>query len=483
MIGGASLINILINMVKTKFVAILLGPAGIGLVGVYNSIIGLVSTVAGMGIGTSGTRQIATAHGADDPQLIARTVKTLRRTVWATGILGLLIMVLGCTAFSNASFGTATYALPIAILGITILLANIATGQSCLLQGTRRIGDLAQVSIVGALNGTIISIPCYYFWGTRGIVPGLILTGAATLATSWWFARRVELVPVDLSWRQSRSEAGKLFRFGLPLMLSGVMAMLSAYFIRALLVRQVGLDGVGIWQAAFNLSGILVNFVLAAMGTDYYPRLTSVSQDNQRVSEEVNAQTEIALLLAVPGLAATIIFAPLAIALFYSGKFDGAVDILRWSVYGVFGRVISWPLGFILLAKGMGKTFFWTELFANVFYVLAIWFCSRFWGLPGTGVAFLLLYAAYSILIYTVAHMVSGTSWTRANKAHILIFAGLLALIGVISVWVPGLWVRLPVNLLLLAGLCIYCLRRLSQKSGITLKQLLRRIGLGRKDT
>lgn len=475
-IGGASLINILIGMVKTKVVAVLLGPAGIGLVGVYNSIIGMVSTVAGMGIGTGGTMQIAKAHGSGDPDRVARTVKTVRRTVWVTGALGMSIMVMGCTLFSKASFGTGNYAAAIALLGITVLLANIAAGQSCILQGTRRISDLARVSIVGALNGTVISVPCYYFWGIRGIVPGLILTGAAALATSWWFASRVPLVSVSVQWSESCREAGKLFKFGVPLMLSGLMGALSAYFLRALLVRQIGLTGVGIWQAAFNLSSILVNFVLAAMGTDYCPRLAAVADDNQRVSAEVNAQTEIALMLAVPGLAATIIFAPLAIKLFYSGNFDAAVDILRWSVYGVLGRVISWPLGFVLLAKGMGKTFFATELFASVFQVVALWGCVKMWGLPGTGIAFLLLYAAYALLIYIVARAVSGVSWTSSNRWHIAVFTGLLACIGLVSSVVTNLRVQFPFNLLLLAALCIYCLRRLSLKSGITLPGLLQKL-------
>ncbi len=458
--------------------AVLLGPTGVGLMGVYNSIIGMVGTVASMGIGTSGTRQIAEACGAGDSERVARTVKTLRRTVWVTGVLGILIMVLGCTLFSKASFGTSTYALPIAILGITILLANIAVGQSCILQGTRRIGDLAKVSIIGALNGTVLSIPCYYFWGTDGIVPSLILTGGAVLATSWWFARRVPLAPVEMAWRESWQGAGKLLHFGIPLMLSGLMGALSAYLIRVLLIREVGLDGVGIWQAAFNLSGALVGFVLAAMGTDYYPRLTAISGDNLRVNEEVNAQTEIALLLAVPGLAATIIFAPLVVSIFYSGKFDGAVDILLWSVYGIFGRVISWPLGFVLLAKGMGKTFFGTELFMNLFQIASLWLCVKAWGLSGAGIAFLLLYLTYTLLIYWVARAVSGTSWTRSNKVHITIFGGSLVLIGLISVFVKNPWVSFPFNLFVLAIVSSYCLRRLSLKSGITIHALLRKVGI-----
>jgi PST family polysaccharide transporter len=388
----------------------------------------------------------------------------------------MMAMIIGCTFLSRSSFGTSEHAVSIALLGITILLGNIAAGKSCLMQGTRRISDLARVSIIGALNGTAISISCFYFWGIDGIVISLILTALAALTTSWCYARRIPVKPVDMSWQESRKNAVELLRFGMPLMLAGLMTTLSGYLIRILLIRQVGLDGVGIWQAAFNLSGILVNFVLSAMGADYYPRLTAIAHDNSRVREAVNTQTEIALLLAVPGLAATIIFAPLVITIFYSGKFDAAVDILRWSVYGIFGRIVSWPLGFVLLAKGMGKTFFCTEAFGSVFYIFAIWLCTHLWGLPGSGIAFLLLYVVYTLLVYGVAYAISRTTWNRSNLIHILIFGILLAIVGLISAFVAIHWVRWAINLLLLAAISSYSFCRLSQKSGITFRTLWTKI-------
>lgn len=473
MIGGSSLINIGIGMVRTKFVAVLLGPSGMGLIGVYTAISGMVGTISSMGVGTSGVREIAEAHGSGDQDRIARTVKTLRRTVWVTGLLGMLIMMLGSTLLSNASFGTTEHAFPIALIGITILLGNIATGQSCLLQGTRRIKDLAKVSVIGALNGTAISIPCYYFWGKAGIVPSLLLTAAAALGTSWWYARGVSVKPIDLSWRESREDAGRLLRLGIPLMLAGLMSALSGYIIRILLIRQVGLEGVGIYLAAFTFSGILVNFVLQAMGTDYYPRLTGVAHDDKLVDESVNSQTEIALLLAVPGLAATIVFAPLVITIFYSGKFDAAVDILRWSAYGIFGRIVSWPLGFIMLAKGMGKTFFCSETFANLLHIAAIWGCTKLWGLPGTGIAFLALYAIYTPIVYTIGYAAAHVTWNRVNQLHIVAFGTTLAVVGLISALLSNPWYQYGINTVLLSLLSVYCLRRLSKKSGIGLRFLL----------
>jgi PST family polysaccharide transporter len=88
LIGGASLINLLIGMVRVKFVAVLLGPAGVGLMGTYVTITTLVNTVSGMGISTSGVRQISESYGAGNQESISRTVTAVRRTVWLTGALG-----------------------------------------------------------------------------------------------------------------------------------------------------------------------------------------------------------------------------------------------------------------------------------------------------------------------------------------------------------------------------------------------------------
>jgi enterobacterial common antigen flippase len=472
LIGGASLASIIIGMIRIKFAAVLIGPDGVGLIGIYSTIIGMVSSIAGMGLGNSGVRQIAAAHGATNVDCVARTVKTLRRTVWLTGTLGMLGMVFGCTIFSRISFGSTDYALSIALLGIVIFLANITTGQSCVLQGTRRIADLAKVSVLGAVIGTTTSILCLYFMGSTGIVPSLILNAVSGLATSWWYTSRLAISTPSMPWRESKNEAVNLLKFGIPLMFTGLMGTLTAYIISSILARHFGLKGVGIWQAALNLSGVIASFVLNAMGQDYFPRLAAVADNNLRVGEEVNKQTEISLLLATPCLAATIIFAPLVITLFYSSQFSGAVDILRWAIYGVFGRIISYPLGYVLLAKGRGKTFLCTETFNNAFYILAIFGCTNFFGITGTGIAFLLLYVVVTLVNYSVANAISHTKWTQSNTYHSLAFGGLLVFVGITSTSIANFWVRHAIDIIVLSALSAYCLNRLAHKSGVTLQTL-----------
>src|SRR6202030_782925 len=73
LVGGSSVVNIAVGIVRTKAMAILLGPAGYGLFGLYGSIANLAQTLAGMGVNSSGVRQIAAAVGSADSAQIALT--------------------------------------------------------------------------------------------------------------------------------------------------------------------------------------------------------------------------------------------------------------------------------------------------------------------------------------------------------------------------------------------------------------------------
>jgi len=472
LVGGASVLNILIGMVRTKIVAMLLGTTGVGLMGMYIQIIGLIQNISGMGLRTSGVRQIAEAVSTGDENRIACTVTTLRRTVWFTGGLGMLAMIIFCAPLSWISFNSNAYILPIAILGSTILLSAITSGQDCILQGTRKVADIAKISVIGAINGTLICIPCFYLWGIQGIVASLILSAAATLATSWWFARRMPVKSIAVSWQASLTEARQLLTVGFGFMGAGLVTIVSSYLIRVLILRRFGLDNVGIYQSAFALSGLLVGFVLAAMGTDYYPRLTAVANNNASMHRMVNEQTEISILLSLPCLAAMMVFAPLLIRYFYSESFMPAVPILRWCILGVLGRVISWPLAFVILAKGKSRLFFITELLAATVHTTALYYFTSIWGLIGAGIAFMVQYIFYTMLMLFVMRRLIGTTWNSYTSTWILFLVGIMIFLMLscsVNFNPTFLWI---LNISVLGVVTVICINQLLRRSRFKINTL-----------
>ena len=455
LIGGSQVINILFGIVRVKFMAVLLGPAGVGLIGIYDAVSSVVGTVTGMGIRQSGVRLIAEASGTGDDEKIARTILALRRVALVLGVLGMLTMFALCRPISWLTFGNYEHSGAIALLSFTLLFTAVSGGQTALIQGMRKIADLASLSVIGALLGTACSIPMVYFWGEAGIIPFLISISAMGILTSWFYARKILIVKVTLGLYETWAEARQLLSLGLVFMASALMSTAVAYMVRALVIRQFGLDGVGLYQAAYTLSNLYVGIVLNAMSMDFYPRLTAVAEYNHDCNRLVNEQTEVGLLVAGPGIVATLAFAAFVIQLFYSAQFVPAYEILRWQILGIFFRVVSWPMGFVLLAKGRARIFFWTELVSCVLHVALIWVGLHFFGLEGTGIAVFVLSIFYTIMIFAVVARLTGFFWSPANMRLGLILAPTVAAIFLVNRLLPPIW-AITISALLTLAVGVY---------------------------
>jgi antigen flippase len=439
-IGGSQVINILLGIVRTKILAVLLGPSGVGIIGLYNSITGLVGTFAGMGIGSSGVRQIAEAAGTGDEGRIARTTITLRRVAIILGAAGAVALAACAYPLSRLTFGDASHAWALAFLSVTIFFGAVSGGQAALIQGMRRVSHLAALSVLGALFGTLFSIPFVFFLGQQGIVPFLIATSAASIGTSWWFARKIQVTRTVMIWKETWREARGLLQLGIVFMATGVMTAGTMYAVQVIVVQSLGLDGAGLFQAAATLSTLYIGVILTAMGADFYPRLTAVASDNITVNRLVNEQAEVGLLLALPGIVFTLAFAPLILQIFYSAKFLAAYNVLHYYILGIFLRVICWPLGFIILAKGKGVLFFWTETIANGLHIGLAWWGVLFFGLAGAGIAFFIMYILYTTLIAVVARWLSDFAWSGNNCRRMLYALPLVGLMFLISHTLTESW-------------------------------------------
>lgn len=467
--GGAQALTYIIGLVRIKAVAILLGPSGIGLVGLYASAMGLIGTVSGLGIASSGVREVVQAYSQEDAARAARTVRILRRACWATGVLGWLLAIAVAQPVSRWMMGSPDHAWAIAVLGVTLLIGSVSAGQLALLQGLRRIGDMARANVLGALVSSAVAIALYAWLGQDGVVPVLVASALVSLGFSFWFSRRVAVSPVTVSWADTLTGTRRLAGLGVAFMWSGVLTAGVDMLTRSVITRQLGLEAAGIYQAAWALSGLFAGFILGAMGADFYPRLTTVIHDRSLAVRTVNEQTEIGILLALPGLLGTLAFAPLMMEVFYSKRFVPGAELLPWMVLGVFGRVVSWPMGFIQLAKGASRWYLATEtVFAAVHAGLLLWLVARY-GVVGAAYAFALTYGFYTLSMLWVGRVLIGFRWSANVIRLVCLTAGLVGLGFLVRLLVSGT-AGMAVGGLLTAIGCIVSLRGLVARLGANSK-------------
>jgi enterobacterial common antigen flippase len=428
-IGGSSMANVVIGLVRTKIMALLLGPAGFGLMGAFTTITDLAKGLAQLGTNSSGVRQIAEAANTDDARKVALTAMALRRVTLCLSVAGALMLALMAVPISWLTFGHGAQASAIVLISLVVFLRMISDGQGALLQGLRRIGDMARVTIVSALLGTAASLIVVYWLREEGIALALVVMTAASTLASWWYVRRVALEPVQASNDALGEETRELLRLGTAFMLSALMTMGAAYIVRIILIRDAGLEASGLYQAAWTVGGIYVTFVLQAMGADFYPRLVAAAADDAECNRLVNEQALVSLLMAWAGVLATITFAPWAMTLLYRSDFVGASEVLRWLCLGMAMRVLAWPVGYVLIAKGRRRLFVGADLAWTIVNIALTWWCVRRFGLVGAGIAFLGSYIFHLIVVYTLCRRVSGFRWSAVNLRLSIAFVGSIMLV------------------------------------------------------
>jgi O-antigen/teichoic acid export membrane protein len=401
--GAVQIFNIIIAITRSKFIAVLLGPIGMGIAGLLNSTTGLIGALTNFGLGTSAVKNVAAANAKGDNEYVAKIVTIFRRLVWVTGLLGTVVVLVLSPWLSRLSFGNGDYTIAFIWISVTLLFNQLSSGQIVLLQGMRKLKHLAKANVLGAITGLLISIPIYYFWHLNGIVPAIILASIASLSISWFFARKTPVRKAKVSFRETLADGKDMLQMGFMISLSGLIELAASYVVRVFISSQGGITDVGLYTAGFAIVSTYVGLIFSAMATDYYPRLSGVAHDNIQAKDLINQQAEIAILIIGPILSVFLIFINWIVIILYSTKFIAVNGMIHYAAIGIYFKATSWAISFVFLAKGASKLFLFSEILANFYMLLLNLLCYNFWDLDGLGISFLIGYMLYLVQVFLIA--------------------------------------------------------------------------------
>lgn len=467
LIGGAQGINLLLGMVRVKFAAVLIGPLGIGLSGSLTTIQALVSSVANLGIHSGAIRDVAQAHASCHDARMAALAVALRRLCLITGLIGASVLAAISPWLSEWTFGSSAYAADVAVLAIAVLFAALQASSTALLQGSRRVADVARVSIIGSISSTALSIPAYYLFGIDGIAPVIALNALVLFIASSIRARNIGRSAEKHSWSESLRILAPAIKLGLIFVWTGLLAAGVTYAVQAIIIRHHGLAGVGLFAAALALSSMFSNFVLSSMESDFYPRLAAVAPDSVKLAQTINHQIEIGLLLALPGVLGTLVFAPWLLHIFYSKEFVASAPLLTWFVLGNLLRFVCEPIAYLLLALDKRRWAMINVTSSSTIRLLLSWACLVKFGLVGAAIAYFTLYALYSAAMLLVGRSLIDFRFSApvgrllAVVGLVIIFFLLLSLLEA-SPYVE--WIHVA----LFVGVSLACGRALVHRVGLT---------------
>jgi PST family polysaccharide transporter len=274
-----------------------------------------------------------------------------------------------------------------------VSLSILASAQVASIQGFRRMGDFARLQLYSNLVAAVAGVSAVWILGEEAILFVVLATPVSGWLLGLYFARRLPHGPRrPFAFRNMTPIWRMLVRVGLAVAATAIISSVTQIAARTIVLRQFGLEGVGFFQAAWTISAVNMGLLLASMGADYYPRLSAAAHDDALITEHVNQQIHVGLVLAGPVLTGVTCLAPLVLQILYSSKFTEATHLLQWLTAADVLRLTGWSLGFVMLARQASLSFVAIEAtFAMVFLPL-MWWLAPALGLEAVGLAYFLGY-------------------------------------------------------------------------------------------
>ncbi len=402
--GGVQLIQILLSAIKSKVVALFLGPTGMGIFRLLKTTVDLVSQITSFGLPTSAVKYISNAFTKGNETEAYRLIRIFQKLLWLSGSLGALIMLIGAPFISRLLFDSSSYTFSIIWLAIAVLFNQLAQGQISILQSLRKLRHLAKANLWGSFWGLIIIAPLYYFYGEKAIVAAIIITFSINLFFSWYYLKKRRIPSFSISPRQSISEGKAMLKLGLVLSLSSLLTAVSAYVVQLYINHLGGLDAVGLYSAGFLILNTYGGLVFTAMVKDYYPRLAGIADDNAQVRQTVKEQVYISILLMTPIIVVFLLLVPQVIQILLSEEFLGIVSMVSFGIVGLLFKAVSWSMSYIIVAKGDSRLFIYSDI-CFISLQLGMYISGYYFGgLTGLGLSFIAYYTLYSVGMYVINH-------------------------------------------------------------------------------
>lgn len=402
--GGVQGLNILIGIVRNKLVAMILGPNGMGLISLFNSTIKLVSDSTSFGISMSAVRNISEDFDRQNIEKLEADVALVRSWSFLTALLGMFVCIAFSPLLSSFTFSWHGHTLHFIFLSPIVAMTAITGGELAVLKGVRRLKALAGISVYSVIGALLVSVPLYYIYKERAIVPSLVIMAfiqmALTIAVSY------KIFPLRLSLSRSVLREGySMIRLGIAFVFAGILGSGADFVIRSYISNVAGIDTVGLFNAGYMLTMTYVGTVFSAMETDFFPRLSGVSSLGFTFNRTVSNQIEVMLLLVSPLLVVFTFTLPILLPLLYTGKFLPALGMIQIIVLAMYFRALKLPVEYIPLAKGDSLSYLFLEAFYDIVLVVLVIILFRKFGLTGAGVAVTLAGIIDFIVVFIYARL------------------------------------------------------------------------------
>lgn len=330
------------GMIRNKIIAVLLGPAGIGLCSQLQNVQNFMSSAVPMGMQTGALKYLA-EYSATDKDLLPKYIVTASKVFIALSLVTVgicLIFIKPLSAWTLDSPRLFLY-LVLPLLGVPFLIQS-QLWQTYLRSGLQ-LKAYSMTFIITALIGVIVAIPILMIWKLWGVALILLIIPIISYIVAKSYANRCMGDSDKEKLRAAKSEPQlmwKLLRFGGANFPVFALTLGIPLLIRTQLIDDLGITANGIYQAVFVLSANYTHLPFTSVSTYLLPKLCQLHSPKE-YNIEVNRALRIIIILNTFAILAVLLLRTFTVEFLFSSKFLAALALFPMQMIGDHFRSIT----------------------------------------------------------------------------------------------------------------------------------------------
>lgn len=392
--------GILCSLIKMKLVAIWLHASGVGLFGIFNSTIDTIATLTDLGLRQSTVRDVAI--NSSNKKSLSHIATIIRRWSFAGGLLGAVVLSAISIPLSYWFFSTPNFWWQFCIIAAAMLFNSIVNGEQAIMQGAGMLSRLAKSTLAASIAGVVLSIPLFYFLGDTSVVLSIIIYSIAGLVAACYYG--YHHTHQHISIKETFSKGSGFAKLGIFMASAAFITNLTHMIFIAWLNSKAQTQTVGLYQAGITLIVKYVGLIFTAIGMEYYPRLAANIFSKKRTEIFVNHEIIILLIVLAPIAIFFLLLREWIVWLLYSPQFMAIIPFITWAILSCVFKGISWCMAYVILARGDGKIYIFTESIDAVIGLSLCMIGYQTFGLEGIGIAYIGWYLIYTLIVGIIYH-------------------------------------------------------------------------------
>lgn len=357
--------------IAVKAMALLIGPAGIALMGNFRSFLTTLQSVSTLGIREGVVKFIS--EKKDDEAALKKVFSTAFLVVLVASLLLGIAVFLSSELLDDYLFPNASYVSVFKTTAFLVPLSAVHIFLLAVLNGFHRYKKVIGITIILSVLGLGIMLVLMWFFGIEGALLAAVIGESVILIVTLSVAGKPIFRLFAVS-HYSKYYFKGFLQYSVMALVTAVVLPLTFILIRNTIIHQLSVDEAGYWEALNRISGIYMVFVTSGLTLYYFPRLSELTTDWAFKGEVLNYYKTLVPLFLI-ALTGIYFLRDWIILLVLSADFTGIGDFMIWQLAGDLLKVMSLAFGYQILAKAMiGKYIFIELLFGVLFYVLSVYF-------------------------------------------------------------------------------------------------------------